>query len=97
MLALVVGQKALAVAMQQRAGGDHLGVQQSVPGEQAQEKAAVAIGPVHHRSDTEASVNKILIYKAFCQIWKSVKSKRTDQRCTQSAHGVHVGGIIQVL
>ena len=43
------------VAMQDRAGGDHLGVEQGVLGEQAQEEPAVTVGPVHHGGDGEAA------------------------------------------
>ena len=39
------------VAMEDRAGSDHLGVEQGVLGEQAQEEPAVAVGPVHHWGD----------------------------------------------
>jgi hypothetical protein len=39
--------------VQQRAGGDHLGVQASVRRALAQEIAAVPVSPVHHRSDAE--------------------------------------------
>ncbi|MNZ95583.1 hypothetical protein D3C78_1147430 [compost metagenome] len=54
MLGLVVAEIALAVAMQQRAGGDHLGVEQSLLRQQAQEEAAVAVGPVHHGRSAES-------------------------------------------
>jgi hypothetical protein len=36
------------VAMDQRAGRHHLGVEQCVPGQQAVEVPAMAVGPVHH-------------------------------------------------
>ena len=42
------------VTVQQRAGGDHLGVQAGVAAEQPMKHAAVAIGPVEHRSHAEA-------------------------------------------
>ena len=42
------------VAVQQRPGRHHLGVEARALGQQAMEKAAVAIGPRHHRRDREA-------------------------------------------
>ena len=48
MLFRVEAQMPLRVAMAQRTGGDHLGVEQGITAEQAVEIAAVAIGPVHH-------------------------------------------------
>ena len=48
MLVLAEVEVARHVAMQQRARGHHLGVQQGVVAEQAVEMAAVAVGPVHH-------------------------------------------------
>ena len=47
-LGFVMAQKTLGVAMQQGAGGDHFGVEQGIARQQAQEEAAVAVGPVHH-------------------------------------------------
>jgi len=51
MFALVVTQKPRRIAMQQRAGRHHFGVEQGVLGKLAQEEPAVAVGPVHHRGD----------------------------------------------
>jgi dihydroorotate dehydrogenase (NAD+) catalytic subunit len=42
------------VTVQHRLGGHHLGVQEGAPREEPQEIAAVAVGPLHHRGDTEA-------------------------------------------
>jgi hypothetical protein len=42
------------ITMQQRAGGDHLGVEQGTAREQTVEETAVAIGPVHHRRHGQA-------------------------------------------
>ncbi len=42
------------VAVQQRAGRDHLGVEPRVPRDEAQEVPAVPVGPVEHRGDAEA-------------------------------------------
>ncbi|MCY1395398.1 hypothetical protein D9M71_103430 [compost metagenome] len=50
-----MAQEALVIAIEQRAGGDHLGVKQGTAGEQAQEVAAVAVGPVHHGRNAEAA------------------------------------------
>ena len=68
-------------------------------GEQAQEKTAVAIGPIHHGGDAKSSTDNTLIQKEFIHIsgqefamfWLLV-----HMRCTRWAGGVHVGGIIQV-
>jgi len=43
---------ALDVAIDQGAGGDHLGVEPGVFRDVAVEDAAVAVGPVHHRGNT---------------------------------------------
>ncbi|MNP70578.1 hypothetical protein D3C76_1668320 [compost metagenome] len=55
MLALVMAQETLPVAMQQRAGGDHLGVEQGMAGKLAQKKTTVTVGPIHHRRHGEAA------------------------------------------
>ncbi|MNG12988.1 hypothetical protein D3C84_966350 [compost metagenome] len=55
MLGLVVTQETLVIAVEQGARGDHFGVEQRMPGEQAQEEAAVAVGPIHHRRHAEAA------------------------------------------
>ena len=46
-------EQARAVAVQHRAGGDHLGVDQRAAREQAMEEPAVPVRPVHHRRDAE--------------------------------------------
>ena len=43
----------LAVAVEDRAGGDHLGVEQRPSGQQPHEDAEVPIGVVHHRGHTQ--------------------------------------------
>ena len=53
-LGFVMAQEAVMVAMQDCAGGDHLGVEQGVFGEQAQEEPAVTVGPVHHGCNAKA-------------------------------------------
>ncbi|CCC99889.1 protein of unknown function (plasmid) [Azospirillum baldaniorum] len=53
MLRRVVAEQPLAVAVQHGAGGDHLGVEQRVLGQQAMEGPAMAVRPVHHRGDAE--------------------------------------------
>src|SRR5262249_26124739 len=50
----VEAKKARAVATQHRARGEHLGVDQCMSCEQTVEIPAVAIRPLHHRSDTKA-------------------------------------------
>ncbi|MNN33453.1 hypothetical protein D3C81_1472140 [compost metagenome] len=64
MLGWVVAEIALPVAMQQRAGGDHLGIEQRVLREQTQEIAAVPVGPIHHRRHGEAA--RRLGARSFC-------------------------------
>jgi len=54
MLALVEPKESLPVAMENSPGGDHLGVEHGVGGELPMKKAAVAIGPIHHRGHAEA-------------------------------------------
>jgi hypothetical protein len=41
----------LRVAVPQRTGGDHLGVEQGVAAEQAVKVTAMAVGPIHHGGD----------------------------------------------
>jgi hypothetical protein len=52
-LGRVEAQEARAVAMDQRAGGDHLGIEPRAPRDLPQEVAVVAVGPVHHRRDAQ--------------------------------------------
>ena len=53
MLLFIEGEMPRDIAMQQRAGRHHLGVQARMRREQAMKKPAMAIGPVHHRSDAQ--------------------------------------------
>ena len=46
------------IAMDQRPRGDHLGVEQGVARQQAVEIPAVAVGPVHHRRNTQAAIRR---------------------------------------
>jgi len=48
MLVRAEAEQALAIAMQHRAGRDHLAVQARVRRQQAMEIAAMTVGPVHH-------------------------------------------------
>ena len=50
----VEAQMALHIAVGERTGRHHLGVEQGVAREQAVEKTAMAIGPVHHGRDRQA-------------------------------------------
>ena len=52
----VVGEQAFPVAVQQRPGAHHLGVEQGVAGDQPQQIALVAVGARHHRRDAQAAV-----------------------------------------
>jgi hypothetical protein len=55
----------LHTAVAQSTGGHHLGVQQGVAGQQAVEKPAMPVGPIHHRRDTESPPAKWLIFMDF--------------------------------
>ncbi|MNE52805.1 hypothetical protein D3C80_1474970 [compost metagenome] len=50
-----MAQETVGVVVQQGAGGDHFGVEQGLPGEQAQEEPAMSVGPVHHGGNAEAA------------------------------------------
>ena len=56
MLDRVEAQETLAVAVQQRPGGDHLGIQPAMAGDQTGEMAIEAVGPVQHRSDRKPAL-----------------------------------------
>ena len=49
-------QQSRAVAAHDRRRGDHLAVQQHIGREAAQEVAAMAVGPVHHRGHGDAAI-----------------------------------------
>jgi hypothetical protein len=51
--------------MQHRAGGDHLGIEQRTPRQQAMEEPAMPVGPIHHRCDRKPMR---LIYNHFSTI-----------------------------
>src|SRR5690606_1747024 len=53
MLHFVMAQIACGTAMNQRAGGDHLGVKQGIAGKLTQEVPAMPISPIHHRRHAE--------------------------------------------
>ena len=61
----VEAQMARHVAMHQRAGGHHLGVQQGVAAQEAVEVPAMTIGPIHHRCDAGAPPCVTLSYLNF--------------------------------
>ena len=47
----VVIEMASDIAMLERAGGHHLGIEQRAPGDQAKEEPVMPVRPVHHRCD----------------------------------------------
>lgn len=49
------------VAVEDRAGGDHLGIKAGMRGQQPMEEAAVAVGPIDHGRDTQFPAAKSLI------------------------------------
>lgn len=55
-LAVLMVQKTVAVAMDQGAGGDHFRVEQRMAGDQPVKDTAVGGGPVHHRGHGEAAL-----------------------------------------
>ena len=55
MLGRIEAQQPRAVAVQHRAGGQHLGVKQRAPRQQAMEEPAMPVGPFHHRSDGKSA------------------------------------------
>jgi len=55
MLDVVEAQVTLGIAINQRAGVDHLGVKPGVAGDLPVEDAAVAVGPVHHGCNGQAA------------------------------------------
>src|SRR5262249_27243925 len=66
MLAHVVAQQPPAIAVQHSAGGQHFGIEESTSRQQAMEKPAMPVGPLHHRSDTESVGPTLPSY--FCPI-----------------------------
>ncbi len=60
MLARIETQQALAVAMQHRARGHHLGIDQGPPAQRAVKRPAVPVGPVHKRRHRESVRLKLL-------------------------------------
>ncbi len=58
-------QQVLAITVHDCGAGYHLGVEQGVPGDQAQEIAAMAIGPLHHGRDAQAPPERIVFQQAF--------------------------------
>ena len=55
MLGRIEADQPVAVAVQHRAGGHHLGVDQRAARQQAMEEPAVPIGPFHHRRNAKLS------------------------------------------
>jgi hypothetical protein len=49
-------QEPRAVAMEDRGGGDHLGIDARPTREQAMEEPAMPVGPFHHGRDAKTSV-----------------------------------------
>jgi hypothetical protein len=71
-LGVVEAQMARHVAMDQRAGGDHLCVEQGVVREQAVQVAAVAVGPVHHGGNRKPPHRKFLLFFRHEALWHGV-------------------------
>ncbi len=56
MLLGIEREQALAVAVQNRGGRDHLRIEKNVGREATEEEPTVAVGPVHHGGDGDCSV-----------------------------------------
>ena len=56
MLGRIVAQKPRAIAVQHRAGGEHLRIEQRPARQQAMEEPAVPVSPFHHRRDGKAAI-----------------------------------------
>ena len=54
MLARIEAEQPLPIAMNDGAGGDHLGIEQRPPRQQAVKHPAVPVGPIHHRRHGKA-------------------------------------------
>ena len=54
MLGRIEAQEPRAVAMQHRAGGQHLRIEQRPARQQPMEEPAVPVRPFHHRGDTKS-------------------------------------------
>ena len=76
------------VAVQQRPGGHHLGVEPRACAQQAVEVAAMAIGPVHHRGGTQAPWAKLSIHigRAVNSPWP-IGSARPRTNCPRGPNG----------
>jgi len=59
MFAGIISKQPRAIAVNDGAGGQHLGVELRTPRHQAMEDAAMPVGPVHHRGDRETSVQHL--------------------------------------
>jgi hypothetical protein len=57
---------------------DHLGVEQQVRREAAQEVAAVPVGPVHHRGHGNSSIQLLICYRVFLHGVRYIEIGRTD-------------------
>ena len=77
-LCRVEGQQPCAVATQDRRRGDHLGVQQHIWREAAQEIPAMAVGPVHHRGHGNSSIQLLICYRVFLHGVRCIEIGRTD-------------------
>src|SRR5260221_10475678 len=59
-------EQPLAIAMQHRTGGEHLGIDQRPTRQQPMEEAAMPVRPFHHRGDTKAPIQRFLRFRCFC-------------------------------
>ena len=57
MLGRIEAEQPRAVAVQHRAGGHHLGIEQRAARQQAMEEPAMPVGPFHHRRNGSFSIN----------------------------------------
>jgi len=93
MLGRVEIEMARHVAMRERRRRDHLGVEARMPRDQPQEVAAVPVGPVHHRRDTEAPLrvfhlNDLLLRQSVRRITPGAIGRRHLALCSRNSDPV---------
>ena len=65
MLGRIVAQQPRPVAVQHRAGGEHLGIEQRPARQQAMEEPAMPVGPFHHRRDAKSMSADFIDFSRF--------------------------------
>jgi hypothetical protein len=97
MLLGIETQMPLHTAMAQSTGGHHLGVEQGVAREQAVEKAAMPISPVHHRGHRQAPrVQRSIDKRIFFHEWRNLGhfGPQEPTKGMQGQDKQHIGNIV---